>query len=457
MSKFRAAFLLSVVSLFLFPSAVIGLTVPEVIRVGLESGYSGVDNLDILNKDISHGYGTEAGRGQYGVLTAKTGFSVRVSDGRAVLYDGPAVVAVLKPGDNIAGVSAPINLGDRRYRGAVEFMIVGSKITAVNCLTIEEYLYSVVPSEMPQSWHIEALKAQVVASRSYSMTRLSAHRKEGYHFCDRVHCQSYLGVGNEAESTTTAVNATLGVLAYYDGAPINAVYSSSNGGHSSASEDVWTETVPYLRAVDDVFEVSGRRWKREFTLAQVESLLNDDIGTVTKVYIGKTAQSGHVLELVIEGTSGSKILAKEGIRAFFSPLPGGALESTNFVIQGTSPSVPIFTVSIFGVGGTAQIPLSYTYVLPAGKESVRTPSVIAPVVSPDFFPVHVIGKDTHTIYGLNPGMAPGNSSNSGAVVFSGSGWGHGAGMSQYGAKDMAEAGFNYVQILKHYYTGIEVG
>ena len=435
------AILITVALCLLFPAAALGYEIPQIIRVGLESRYMGADKIDILNGDISLGYGTDTGRGQYGVFTAGSGFSVRVSDGQAVLYDGSAVVAVLQSGDNIAGVGEPINLGERRYRGAIEFRVSGLMLMAVNCLTIEEYLYSVVPSEMPQAWHIEALKAQAVAARSYAMTRLSAHRDQGYHFCDRVHCQNYLGAGNEAERTTMAVNATAGVIAYHNGAPIHAVYSSSNGGYSSASEDTWSEAVPYLRPIEDAYEISGKQWERSFTLPQIQLLLTEDIGSVMSVYIGKTAPSGRVLELIIEGTYGSKTLTKEGIRTFFSHSGGGMLESTNFIMRDVNMPEASGPVYVAGVDSVAQKLFMDLYILTAGGESVHVPSTVT-----------VVGKDSSMVYGASGGSQQGS-----MVVFTGRGWGHGAGMSQFGAKDMAEAGFDYVQILKYYYTGIEVG
>ena len=435
-------------SSFVSPERILGFEIPQIIKVGLESRYMNVERIDIHNKEISHGFGTDVGRGQHGVFVAASGFQVRVSNGRAVLFDGSTVVATLNPGDNIAGVGEPVNLGDRRYRGAVEFMVSGSLLTAVNCLTIEEYLYSVVPSEMPQAWHMEALKAQSVAARSYTMTRLSAHRAQGYHLCDRVHCQNYLGAGNEAESTTAAVNATAGILAYYDGMPINAVYSSSNGGYSSAPEDVWIEAVPYLRAVEDLFETSGRRWERSFTLAQIQALLTEDIGTVTRVYIGKTAPSGRVLELVIEGTRSSRTLTKEGIRTFFSGSDGGMLESTNFVMRGVGVPGAATAMIVAGVNSVVQSPLADLYVLTVGGELSRAPSKVTVIG----------GSGSSAVYEAASGVVSGGSSSQGnTAVFIGRGWGHGVGMSQHGARDMAEAGFDYVQILKYYYTGIEVG
>jgi stage II sporulation protein D len=418
---------------------------PRILRIGLESRYAGVERIDIANKEISLGYGTGTARQQYDIIVATSGFSVRAVDGQAVLFDAAEAVAALNPGDNIAGVSEPLGLGERRYRGVVEFILSGTLLTAVNSLTVEEYLYSVVPSEMPQSWHMEALKAQSVAARSYAMTRLHAHIAAGYHLCDRIHCQSYLGAGNEAESTTAAVNATAGIMAYYDELPINAVYSSSNGGYSSASEDVWSETVPYLRAVRDDFETTGLRWERVFTKRQIRELMPEDIGAVTRVYISRNAPSGRVIELIIEGVYGERVLSKEGIRSFFAGTDGGMLESLNFTLQGARASGA--TVFVAGADGVSQRPLADLQVISsdgAVKPAPATPAVIG-------------ANGTTTVLMAGSGVVSGGEDKGDAVVLSGRGWGHGAGMSQHGARDMAEAGFNFVQILKHYYTDIEVG
>ncbi|MCL2698740.1 MAG: SpoIID/LytB domain-containing protein [Defluviitaleaceae bacterium] len=430
----------------LFPAAAYGFEIPQIIRVGLETGYSNAERVDISNREISLGFGTDAGRGQHSVLTASSGFNVRVSDGRAVLFDGSNAVVTLDPNDNIAGVGEPINLGERQYRGAIEFMVAGSRITAVNCLTIEEYLYSVVPSEMPSTWHIEALKAQAVASRSYAMTRIRAHAAQGYHLCDRTHCQVYIGVGRETESTTAAVNATMGVMAYFDGLPINAVYSSSNGGSSENSEDVWNEAVPYLRAVNDIYETSGRRWERTYTLRQIQALNDTDIGTVTRVYIARTSPLGRVQELVIEGTGGTRTLTKEAVRTFFSGSEDGMLESKNFVMQGAGAVSAETRLFVTDAVGIEQFPLTDMFALSVDGELARLSSAT------------VVGAwGARAVYEPTSAVVSGGSSQGNLAVFTGRGWGHGVGMSQHGARDMAEAGFNFVQILRYYYTGIEVG
>jgi stage II sporulation protein D len=324
-------------------------------------------------------------------------------------------------------------------------MVSGSLLTAVNCLTIEEYLYSVVPSEMPSTWHIEALKAQTVAARSYAMTRMGVHNAQGYHLCDRTHCQVYLGAGNESESAILAVNATIGVLAYYDGMPINAVYSSSNGGASENSEDVWNNAVPYMRAINDIFETSGRQWERSFTMQQIQALLTEDIGTVTRVYVNSVSLFGRVQELVIEGTAGSRVLTRDGVRTFFSGAEGGSLESKNFVMQNPSAMAVETRLFVADTRRIDNIPVADMYALSVNGQLSR------------LFSVTALGKDGSAAYDAVTSIVAGGSSQGGLAVFTGRGWGHGVGMSQHGARDMAEMGFNYIQILQHYYTGIQVG
>lgn len=117
-------------------------------------------------------------------------------------------------GGNVADT---FKLNSMPYRGMLTFSVNGSSMTGVNIIGLEEYLYGVVPSEMPKSYDAEALKAQAVAARTYAMTKLGAHTGSGYQLCDTTACQVYKGYSNEADATTAAVDATAGEVACYNG------------------------------------------------------------------------------------------------------------------------------------------------------------------------------------------------------------------------------------------------
>ncbi|MFA5101274.1 MAG: SpoIID/LytB domain-containing protein, partial [Candidatus Omnitrophota bacterium] len=112
---------------------------------------------------------------------------------------------------------------DRSYRGRIEVSAANRKVRIVNILSLEEYLYSVVPSEMLPKWPLEALKAQAVAARSEAVSKLGRHKADGYDFCPEVHCQSYRGVEQETAVTNIAVDETRGLGLYYKGKIVDAV------------------------------------------------------------------------------------------------------------------------------------------------------------------------------------------------------------------------------------------
>ena len=152
---------------------------------------------------------------------------------------------------------ARLQVDDRTYRGAVE--IFGNSrrtLTVVNELPLEEYLLGVVPNELsPTAFgELEALKAQAVAARTYIVANLGQYRAEGYDICDTDSCQVYFGAGTEDPLATRAVTETRGTIATYEGAPIKALYSSTCGGRTESSENIFDERLPYLRSVACEYE-----------------------------------------------------------------------------------------------------------------------------------------------------------------------------------------------------------
>src|SRR5262249_42989015 len=144
---------------------------------------------------------------------------------------------------------APIEIDTRAYRGAIEvFANTRRTLTVLNELPLEEYLRGVVPNELsPVAFgQIEALKAQAVAARTYIQRNLGQSREEGYDVCASDSCQVYLGVRTEDPMATQAIDDTRGIVATYEGKPINALYSSTCGGRTEDAENIFREKVPYL-------------------------------------------------------------------------------------------------------------------------------------------------------------------------------------------------------------------
>jgi stage II sporulation protein D len=340
-----------------------------------------------------------------------------------------------------------ISIDGRQFRGMIEFLrFTGFNVSAVNIVELEHYLYSVVPAEMPSTWHIEALRAQAMASRNYAVTSLTRHSDRGYHLCDSVHCQVYSGVSSERETTTRAVNDTAGRFIYFENEPISAFYFSSSGGHTENSENVWSGTVPYARGVPEINEVERREWVRSFTLNELTQVMRNnhiDIGNVTRVGITRVSNAGRAIELTFYGTRSNHTVSKDEIRWFFNNTPGGALDSTNFrIVDAAVSSQSVQSVRVTNGTNSFNTPISDIRVLNRHGEIVNVLGSIAVVSSSG---VSILSAHSAVMESTGE-----------VVTFSGTGWGHGVGMSQFGAKGMAEIGYSYIQILQHYYRGVTI-
>lgn len=151
---------------------------------------------------------------------------------------------VFLPGDE------PLRFG-RRYRGTIQVDRVGRRLRAINVVRLEQYLYGVVPAEVPDDWPAEVLKAQAVAARSYAL----ATRKTGgaFDLFPDVRSQVYRGVDEEEDPTNDAVDETAGQVLTYAGRLVTAYFHSTSGGRTASVEHVWpgSKPTPYLVAVDD--------------------------------------------------------------------------------------------------------------------------------------------------------------------------------------------------------------
>jgi stage II sporulation protein D len=147
--------------------------------------------------------------------------------------------------------------GWRRYRGRVRARVAGDEVLVINELNLESYLKGVVPVEMGPSQFPElaALKAQAVAARTYAVAHLGDHDDEGWDLCDTPACQAYYGRSAEHSLSNRAIEETAGLVAAYDGRPIDAMYTSTCGGHTEDSALLFEgRAQPYLVGVQCVWD-----------------------------------------------------------------------------------------------------------------------------------------------------------------------------------------------------------
>jgi SpoIID/LytB domain protein len=250
------------------------------------------------------------------------------------------IVTVIMPG------------GSRReYRGTVSLVKRGSSGRTVNTVSMENYVRSVVPSEMPTSWALEAVKAQTVAARTYAAKLRSRATSSGYDICDTTACQVYSGYARtiggkrtvrETSRGNEATKATANVILSYRGSIALTQFASSNGGAAARGD------YPYLAAHPDGFDgvIKSQAWTKNITAAAVARKWS--VGTVQKIQItardGSGSWGGRVRSMKIIGSKRTVTITGGAFRSAFG------LRSTLFTLGGSSgpisPSVPTPPVPI---------------------------------------------------------------------------------------------------------------
>lgn len=434
-----------------------------VIRVCLDEGVNQAD-FRVLS-------------GNYQLIDGATGLVVaqpEINELWSVIKQGP-VMRIRREGNTLAHPYAgPILLlpgnseelalfryRNIRYRNALSISNKQDGLLVVTLQDLEHYLYGVVGKEMGVNAGFEALKAQAVASRSYALSFIG--NPAGYDVGIDVNTQVFGGYDAEllpgSANVLRAVNETEGKVLYYNNQLVRAVFHANAGGFTENSENVWIAAVPYLRGVnspEDIWahqypvQVNGWpsdsfQWVKTFTRSQLDEQIrlwngramntgrfNDviNVGTIqdlvatrlTRDGSGQT-NSGRVTQLDFVGSRGVKSFFRDHIRRVFG------LKSTLFEVTMDSQ------IAVRGVNGLIVVNRGNSLIaIGSGGYSANVNGV-----NSNYF---LTGNGTRR-------QVPKNFS---VVTFSGRGHGHGVGMSQWGARGMAEKGYNYEQILQHYYN-----
>ena len=345
-------------------------------------------------------------------------------------YDNPG-------GGNFALMpnNGTIKINGTIYRGGVEFIPnSSSKLTVINFVNINDYIAAGVGKEMSPSWHIEALKAQAVCARSYSISTWNKHASSGFNLCSTQDCQAYQGISGESESTKRAASETLNQVLTYNGAVASTLYSSSNGGSIAYAKHVWGNDVPYLQGAIDIYEkpseISNSPWKVTLTNTDIQKKLSAggiNIGNVYDMKITGADEFGRNYSVTVYGTDGTYELKNDKTRTFFGlrsqkyTITSSASSAAELYAVSSSQTQKLSSYSVITATGKTTAPLNGIYIMTGSglKQQTDSESLVAP----------------------------------GTYVLNGVGWGHAIGMSQYGAKAMADSGFLYNQILEFYYKG----
>ena len=361
---------------------------------------------------------------------------------------------------NSTGINGKISIssinrgqGIPAYRGTLELNIYDGKIVIINELPVEKYLLSVVPSEMPFTYNIEALKAQAICARSYAYKQIlgNGYSKYGAHVDDSTNYQVYNNA-NEQESTTQAVEETYGKVITYGDEVITAYFFSTSCG-STTDSSVWGSVVPYtegrilnndentmdlsknetfdafIRVSYDTFdsEYPWYRWNISLSLEEITSIVNSHIGEICSLSQGNVfvlnENGDYVNEYVSDIGSVKKIEAVERGA-------GGVLNTV--IIYGSEKTIKVtkelnirklFNVSectikrLNGsdVDGFPLLPSAYV--------------IFDPIITDNL------------LSGYN-------------II--GGGYGHGVGLSQNGANYLGKNGCSVEEIIKFFYKDVEI-
>ncbi|AZN43867.1 SpoIID/LytB domain-containing protein [Paenibacillus albus] len=400
---------------------------------------------------------------------------------------------------------------NRSYRGSFEVSGLNNKLAVINELPFEQYVYAVVGAEMPASWPAEALKSQAIAARTYALYQGFGFQVA--HVVDTTLSQAYGGIGSEKPTTIAAVDATRGEVAMYNGKLIETVFSSSAGGMTADSKEIWGSDIAYLKSVsspdtasekglykwyrivapsgsvgymrEDLLDVTDQVSPAGQPLLRVKTngskmrpipLIQDDVPVVDSVNAGtlvvqldKVTQSNEMswvrgsysadallkltqgkLQKAISGkittlevsqrgpsgrpteiqVNGQKLQVKnpDGYRSAFGGLP-----STFFTIDETA------RVTMAGAGNSLRNRPedSSAVYIQGGDGSARE------LKTSNYF---ILGGDGQVRAATkDPGFR-----------FVGNGYGHGVGLSQYGARGLAELGYDYKYIMQYYYKDAKI-
>jgi len=194
------------------------------------------------------------GGAQAQALTPGATFTVRNGgSGRILLVQADGATLLQRSGALVLSPMAggTVSFNGIRYRGSLRITASGSALRVINTVDLEEYLYGVVPREVPASWGNRApavLEAQAIAARSYAM----ATKKTGdFDMYADERSQVYGGASGEDSRTTAAVKATAGKVATYQGRIATTFFFSTSGGRTENSENVFSNPLPYLRGIND--------------------------------------------------------------------------------------------------------------------------------------------------------------------------------------------------------------
>ncbi len=401
---------------------------------------------------------------------------------------------------------------ERSYRGILEISRFNSKLAVINELPMDQYLASVVSSELNKDWPVEALKAQAVAARTY--VKKQGVKYQIAHVSDSTVDQAYQGAGAEFPTALTAVQATQGEVLKDKAGLISPLFYSNAGGMTAESTEVWGNKVAYLQSVpspDDGAEKGKVVWYRivlpngktgyihssyardtgEKNAAGLPYFVSTGTGVSVRPapFVDNTANPASfkvdigdrfvVFDQAMESNAFSWIRGpydadklKEKVNTVLGQPISGSLEKLEISKRGESgrvvemkangqvmkPDYPDALRTLFNSLPSTRFDIEETgrYTILGANNTVRDQTASSPAIYVATGGAAPQAATAPQIFVLNGDNKAKLADKQSQYVFRGTGYGHGLGMSQWGARGYAELGYDYKKILQTYYVGVSI-
>lgn len=398
------------------------------------------------------------------VVTADVGYAVTRGDATVhygkghklelaagSVSESERLVVTADQGGRLTVESLKRTQGKPSYRGNLEIERAGQSLRIINELPLEEYLYSVVPSEMPTEYGEEALKAQAVCARSYAVQQMQGHRLATYgaHVDDSVSFQVYNNLKEDAKSVS-AVNATANQVVAYQEKVATTYFYSTSCGCSAGTKDVWytKKNIKYLTSELLTLPRTERDLSSEDEFVKFMNENTQTVDNNSPWYRWEAAISAKKLQKSLEksivaryGANPTQIQVRDANGNFASRSVATVGTVQNIVVKKRGKGGIVSMVEIEGSEETVRVYTEYNIrTLLIGENTKFT------------------RQDKKEVTGLS--ILPSGffylEKKGDSFVFHGGGYGHGVGMSQNGANTLAAQGKGYGEILAFYFPGTSV-
>lgn len=393
--------------------------------------------------------------------------------GEKVVFNSAVQVSLNSAGMLTAGsskIKLPVTIrgqgliywNNRPYRGYFRLVSEGRGFNVVNVLNVEDYLKGVLKMEVNPAWPMESLRAQAIIARTYAFRSRNKHGSSGFDLCATNHCQVYRGVSAEDPILSSAIDSTRGIVLKYQGSFAATFYHSDSGGHTADVASVWGSDIPYLQGKPEPvqYESPYSRWEITLELSEIQRILSSkgiSLGTLSSIEISSVDAAGRAETITLKGTAGCTTIRSSLFRTYMG---SDRIKSTFFTIGGRATVVSSQSASISSAVISVNEPVPLTpqdeqlLISLTQKGVFNSEELMDMLIRPERRSIH-LRNALERQSGCSPSsLTPITSmSTQNSVTFSGRGWGHGVGMSQWGAKSLAEEGWNYSRILQHYFPG----